>query len=273
MQSVKKNRRALVEQWWHCSSGDAEQLRVANKWSAGLKPTVFHEALQVNLESAAQDVGEGTGGDGKQQAEEDEHRRHGYKDPSIQVLRRSYMHVWGKTKGEHIGWRNHKEWQAKCKDAEIPDAPEASFRRWKKKEMAAFDCEPTKDTAESAPIRHRDQVLRLLEQVIRDREFAQKTIVQHEPELQSTHKGVTRPFRILPAWYQELKDRCLEVIKLPGFGASMVAYFAAQLYGEKMNLPDAETIMYKPSERWAFWFNFLHLLNRSVTPPLPPDSD
>jgi hypothetical protein len=134
MQSVKKNRRALVEQWWHCSSGDAEQLRVANKWSAGLKPTVFHEALQVNLESAAQDVGEGTGGDGKQQAEEDEHRRYGYKDPSIQVLRRSYMHVWGKTKGEHIGWRNHKEWQAKCKDAEIPDAPEASFRRWKKKD-------------------------------------------------------------------------------------------------------------------------------------------
>jgi hypothetical protein len=75
MQSVKKNRRALVEQWCHCSSGDAEQLRVANKWSAGLKPTVFHEALQVNLESADQDVGEGTGGDGKQQAEEDEHRR------------------------------------------------------------------------------------------------------------------------------------------------------------------------------------------------------
>ncbi len=129
------------------------------------------------------------------------------------------MHVWGKTKGEHIGWRNYKEWEAKCKDAEIPDAPEARFRRWKKKEMSAFDCEPTKDTVESAPIRHRDQVLGLLEQVIRDREFAQKTIVQHESELQSTHKGVTRPFRILPAWYQELKDRCLEVIKVGGRGA------------------------------------------------------
>jgi hypothetical protein len=62
------------------------------------------------------------------------------------------MRVWGKTKGEHIGWRNYKEWKAKCKNADIPDAPEASFRRWKKKEMAAFDCEPTKDTAESAPI-------------------------------------------------------------------------------------------------------------------------
>jgi hypothetical protein len=84
----------------------------------------------------------------------------------------------------------------------------------------------------------------LLEQVIRDREFARKTIVHHEP-----HTGVTRPFRILSVWYQELKDRCLEVIKLPGFGWNMVACSATQLYGEKMNLPDAETMMYKPSER------------------------
>ena len=59
MQSVK-NRRTLVEQWWHCSAG-AQELRVANKWSAGLKPTVFHKALQVNSETAAEGVGEGTG--------------------------------------------------------------------------------------------------------------------------------------------------------------------------------------------------------------------
>ena len=85
--------------------------------------------------------------------------------------------------------------------------------------------------------------------MIHDREFARKTIVQNYPELQSTHKGDTRPFRILVVWYQELKDRDLEVIKLPGFGGSMVACFAEQLYGEKMNLPDAETMMYKPSER------------------------
>jgi hypothetical protein len=156
MQSVKKNRRTLVEQWWHSSSGVAEQQRVANKWSAGLKPTVFHESLQVNSEATVEGVGEGTGGEGKAQADEDEHRRYGYKDPVIQFLRRSYMHIWGKTKGEHIGWRNHKQWQVKCKSADIPDAPETSFRRWKNKEIAAFDCEPTKDTPESAPIRHRD---------------------------------------------------------------------------------------------------------------------
>ncbi len=95
----------------------------------------------------------------------------------------SYIHVWGKTKGEHIGWRNYKEWKSKCKKTDSPDAPETRFRRWEKKEMTVFDCEPTQDTSESAPIRHRDQVLGLLEQVIYEREFVRKNIVQHEPDL------------------------------------------------------------------------------------------
>jgi hypothetical protein len=131
--------------------------------------------------------------------------RHSLVESTIAVSP-SYMHVWGKTKGEHIGWRNYKEWKAKCKNTDIPDAPETSFRRRKKEEMTAFDCEPTKDTAESDPIRHRDQVLGLLEQMIHDREFTRNPIVQHESELQITHKGVTRPFRILSVLYQELKD-------------------------------------------------------------------
>ena len=48
-------------------------------------------------------MGEGTGGDGKAHPDEDEHRRYGYKDPVIQVLCHSYIHIWG-TKGEHIEW-------------------------------------------------------------------------------------------------------------------------------------------------------------------------
>ncbi len=41
-----------------------QEIRVTNEWSAGLKPTVFQKELEVNLESAAQGVGEGTSGDG-----------------------------------------------------------------------------------------------------------------------------------------------------------------------------------------------------------------
>ncbi len=91
----------------------------------------------------------------------------------------------------------------KCKNADIPDAPESSFRRWKKKEEADFDREKTKkDTPESVPIRHRDQVLGLLEQVIRDRSFARTTVVLQEPLLHSKHTSDGRPLRILPEWYQ-----------------------------------------------------------------------
>ncbi len=56
------------------------------------------------------------------------------------------------------------------------------------------------------------------------------------------YSGRVQEIRILPVWYQELKDRCLEVIKLPGFGGSMVTCFAVQLYGEKMNLSDVEVM-------------------------------
>ena len=52
-------------------------MRVVNEWSAGLKPTVLQKSLEVNSESVVQVVGEGTGGDGKQQADEDGHRREG----------------------------------------------------------------------------------------------------------------------------------------------------------------------------------------------------
>ena len=55
----------------------------------------------------------------------------------------------------------------------------------------------------------------------------------------------------------------------------MVACFAAQLYGEKMNLPDAEAIMYKPSERWAFWFMRVQMnlcLRKVCGAPVSPDA-
>ncbi len=76
IQSVKKNRHTLVDQWWHYSSGRGQDLCVANEWSSGLTPTVFQKAFQVNSEPTGQGVGEDTGGDGKQEADEDEHRRY-----------------------------------------------------------------------------------------------------------------------------------------------------------------------------------------------------
>ncbi len=110
MQSVKNNRHTLVEKWWHSSSG-AQQLRVANEWSGGLKPTVFHKALQVNSETASEGVGEGTGRDGEAQSDEVEHRRYGYKDPVIQVLHRPTVHAYlGDHRGTYRVEKTQEEW-------------------------------------------------------------------------------------------------------------------------------------------------------------------
>ena len=84
----------VVEQWWYSSSDGSEHLCVDNKWSSGLKPTVFHEGFQTNLKDTGEGVGGGTGGDGKGQEDEDEHRRCDYKDPVIQLMYHSYMHIY-----------------------------------------------------------------------------------------------------------------------------------------------------------------------------------
>ena len=58
-----------MEQWWYCSSGGTQQLRVTNEWSAGLNPTVLQKVLQVNSEIVTE--GEGTEGNDKAQTDEE----------------------------------------------------------------------------------------------------------------------------------------------------------------------------------------------------------
>jgi len=269
MKSVQNRRRTQVEEWWHSTAGEAEQLRVVNKWSAGVQPNVLQQTLQVNSRAAAESVG-GEGGGGKEYTEEYEEKRYGYKDAAIHVLCRSHMHVWG-TQGQHIGWRNHKEWLQRCADADIPGAPETTFRRWKQKEKSTF--EDDKDTPDFVPVRHKSHVAGLLAQVHLDREFAKSTVVEKAPSLQKTGGGA--PFQILPTWYDTLKERCLQVIKLPGFGGDMVACFAAQLHGEKMNLSDDEAMMYTPSLEWAYWFMRVQMnlrLRKVCGAPVSPEA-
>ena len=87
-----------------------------------MQPNVLQQTLQVNSGAAAESVG-GEGGGVKAYTEEDEEKHYGYKDEAIDVLRHSYMHVWG-TQGQHIGWRTHKQWLQHCADADVPGAPE-----------------------------------------------------------------------------------------------------------------------------------------------------
>ena len=47
MKSVQNRMRTQVEEWWHSTAGEAEQLRVVNKWSAGVQPNVVLQCVAV----------------------------------------------------------------------------------------------------------------------------------------------------------------------------------------------------------------------------------
>ncbi len=99
-----------VEEWWN-SSDVAASLREENAWgadgivavvgkrkicvaaggSAAPTETVEHDEQTLLLDDCAH--------------AEAETVKYGYKVPSIDLLRRAYFHIWGKS-GQHIGWRS-----------------------------------------------------------------------------------------------------------------------------------------------------------------------
>ena len=75
---------------------------------------------------------------------EEETVKYGYKDPSLDLLRRSYFHVWGKN-DQHIGWRSFAQHKEKCIAADINPLPERTFYRWRATEENAFKSSETFD--------------------------------------------------------------------------------------------------------------------------------
>ena len=113
-QAVRKGMTVQVERWWN-SSDVAASLREENAWGAdgtvavvgkrkkcvpaggSAAPTVQHDEQTLLLDDCPH--------------VQEETVKYGYKDPSLDLLRRSYFHIWGKN-GQHIGWRiltQHKE--------------------------------------------------------------------------------------------------------------------------------------------------------------------
>jgi hypothetical protein len=93
--------------------------------------------------------------------------KYGYKDQSLDLLRRSYFHLWDKT-GDHIGWRNWSAHSEKCTDAGIDSLPERTFYRWLGIEKTAHGKPKAGDEQLDflhRPIRHQSQISGFLERV------------------------------------------------------------------------------------------------------------
>ena len=199
--------------------------------------------------------------------------KYGYKDPSLDLLRRSYLHLWDKT-GDHIGWRNWSAHSDKCRDAGIDSLPERTFYRWLGIEKTSHGKPKAGDEQLDVvhqPIQHQSQISGFLERVHADRVQAQNTIQTTEPVL--TDKNGC-PFLFSPEWYPELMNMCNDSLDLLGFGPELVLAFATSIYGRKMELSHEEASMYTPSIQWAYWFMRTKLslrLRKIVGAPVPPE--
>jgi hypothetical protein len=76
--------------------------------------------------------------------EETYETHYGLRDPMIDVLRWSYLHVWT-IKGAHARFVTYAEHTAKCKVATILKWSSTTFYRWKQKEEENYAKSPDKD--------------------------------------------------------------------------------------------------------------------------------
>ena len=207
-QAVRQEMTVQVEQWWN-SSDVAASLREENAWGAdgtvavvgkrkkcvptggSVVPTetVDHDEQTLLLDDCAH--------------VEEETVKYGYKDPSIDLLRRSYFHIWGKN-GQHIGWRSFAQHKEKCIAADINPLPERTFYRWRTTEENTFKSSEAFDASLhflSRPIRHQSQISGFHNQLAADRAYVRGTMVDKEPVLRTING---RSFAFSPEWHPDL---------------------------------------------------------------------
>jgi hypothetical protein len=243
-QAVRKQMTVQVEQWWN-SSDVAASLREENAWgadgtvavvgkrkkcvaaggSAAPTETVEHDDQTLLLDDCAH--------------AEAETVKYGYKDPSIDLLRRAYFHIWGKS-GQHIGWRSFAQHKEKCIAADINPLPERTFYRWRSEEENAFKRSEEFDASLhflSRPIRHQSQISGFRNQLGADRTYVRDTMVDKEPVLR-TKNG--RSFAFSPDWYPDLVKMCNASLDMLGFGPEMVLALATDINTTTMLIDDKD---------------------------------
>jgi len=125
---IKSRMKMQVHGWWN-SSEQAASLRKDNKWGADGTVAVSGRRKPC-LPAGGCAAPKHDQQTPQECADVDEETvKYGYKDPSLDLLRRSYLHLWDKT-GDHIGWRNWSAHSDKCRDAGIDSLPERTFYRW-----------------------------------------------------------------------------------------------------------------------------------------------
>jgi hypothetical protein len=249
---IKSRMKMRVHGWWN-SSEQAASLRKDNEWGADGTVAVSGRRKPC-LPAGGCAAPKHDQQTSQECADVDEETvKYGYKDPSLDLLRRSYFHIWDKN-GQHIGCRSFAQHKEECIAADINPLPERTFYRWRTTEENTFKNSEVFDVNLhflSRPIRHQSQISGFHNQLGADRTYGRDTMVDKEPVL-CTKNG--RSFAFSPEWYPDLVKMCNAGLNMLGFGPEMVLAFATDIYATKMLIDEKDAPMYTPSQPWAYWF-------------------
>lgn len=229
-----------VEVWW-LNHDEAAKLRVDHGWP---------------LVQPAAGLGTGTGGVLDQDAvlrcnvTEPERVKYGYTHPLIRILFKNLMHVWSR-EGKHLSWRTTKEYQLAVLQNLHHAISDTTAWRQLRDELRLWNLPaPDKYSIDGRQcLRERPKMVKvIMNDLVQTRREAQAMNSDTEP---CFHQG--RPFVFLEVWYQLLIETLEDVLDIPGFGPDMVAYYAANIYREKMAL-DCDDGEWVPSTSWCTWF-------------------
>jgi len=172
------------------------------------------------------------------------------------MLLTSCMHILAKD-GSHCGWLKVSEYQERVLQWLNYSVPESSAARQLAAEKA--------DYAASGGVRSRPDIIN---SVLADYNAIVEKLksVKDEPDEQVEHKGAKTSFKFLPAYYQQLKDDCAELMDMMGFGSCTVHAFAASIARDKAD-DDERHLHREPSLDWCYLLMHtqLGLVVRKVT--------
>ena len=183
-------------------------------------------------------------------------RRYAWANKTTRMLLTSCMHIFAKD-GSHCGWLKVSEYQERVLQWLNYSVPESSAARQLAAEKA--------DYAAGGGMRSRPDIIN---SVLADYNAIVEKLksVKDEPDEQVEHKGAKTSFKFPPAYYQQLKVDCAELMDMMGFGSCTVHALAASIVRDKAD-DDERHLSWEPSMDWCYWFMHaqLGLVVRNVT--------
>lgn len=186
-----------------------------------------------------------------------------YRNAVVKTLLRALLHRWD-DRGRHVGWMDIKQYVKKIQDDLGHTVSLPTAYRYLKSEQKAFDSNSPE------AITRRPNLIDLLTEA-KDILGSGPCHREGDAAPEDGHH-IGRPFTFLKEWYKKLREDCLPLKDITGFGVPTVRALAVDIYLAEMG--DSTEEVWEPSDSWCLSFlkNHLGLTRRRVTGSMIPPS-